>query len=193
MTPGVFTTNSTVPANTIDWYAAVGSGHPFSSSTNPDPCDGIAQTLVSRQYLPANGLSPATTEGGYWWNEDVSGDQYYFETAWSLIMLNRTVFVNCVNNLTGLGVGGTSLTPARIDLSWSAIPNVTGYNVLVSTTSGGPYTQVTYNGGTTKVTAFSDRSGLTNGQTYYFVLQPINGSTTVCQSNQATIKVPKPL
>jgi hypothetical protein len=31
---------------------------------------------------------------------------------------------------------------------------------------------------------------LTNGDTYYFVLQPINASGAVCQSNQATIVVP---
>jgi hypothetical protein len=49
---------------------------------------------------------------------------------------------------------------------------------------------VTYNGGTTTGTAFSDRSKLTNGGTYYFVLQPINATGAVCTSNQATVTIP---
>lgn len=170
-TPGVFTTNSSVPANTIDWYAALS---PANGGT--DPCDGVAQTIVGRQY-------PA----GYWYGDNYDGPQFPYETAWSIIMLQRTVFINCVNNLGGKGTAaGTSA--ARIDLTWTGIPNVTGYDVLRSATTGGPYTQV----GTTTTTAYSDRTGLTSGDTYYYVLQPTNAAGAVCQSNQATIAIPKP-
>jgi PKD domain len=63
-TPGV------VP---IDWYnAEVSKG---------DPTDGVARTLVGDQ-----------TAAGYWSGHNYSGDQYPFETAWAIIMLNRTVF-----------------------------------------------------------------------------------------------------
>jgi hypothetical protein len=169
-TPGVFTTNPSVPANTIDWYSALSPANGGS-----DPCDGVAQTIVGRQY-------PA----GFWYGDNVSGAQYPYETAWSLIMLRRTVFVNCVNNLGGAGTAaGTS--PARIDLTWTGIPNVTGYDVLRSSTTSGPYTEV----GSTTTTAYSDRVGLTSGNSYYYVLQPFNGSGAVCQSNQATITIPK--
>jgi hypothetical protein len=186
-TPGVFS-NPADPANSIDWYAAVATGHYGGA----DACDGVAQTLIERQYLPANSLTAGTPDPGYWWAEDYNGDQYYFETAWSLIMLQRTVFVNCVNNLTGQGISGTAMNPARADLTWTGIPNVTGYNILVSTTNGGPYTQVSYGGGSTTLTAFADETGLTNGSTYYFVLQPVNATGAVCQSNQVTITIPKP-
>jgi hypothetical protein len=181
LTPGVFTTDNSIPANTIDWYAALS---PANGGT--DPCDGIAQTIVQRQYGPNNaGFSNNTP--GFWFNDNYNGDQNYFETAWSLIMLQRTVFVSCVNNLGGAGTAsGTS--PARIDLTWTGIPNVTGYDVLRSATTGGPYTEV----GSTTTTAYSDRSGLTNGNTYYYVLQPVNASGAVCQSNQAKITIPKP-
>jgi PKD repeat protein len=66
---------STTPGKTpIDWYhAEVASG---------DPTDGVARTLI-------NGQSAA----GYWWGHAYgSGTQQYFETAWAIIMLNRTVF-----------------------------------------------------------------------------------------------------
>jgi hypothetical protein len=168
-TPGVFTTNNSVPKNTIDWYAALS---PANGGT--DPCDGVAQTIVGRQ-----------NSAGYWYGDNYSGSQYPYETAWSLIMLQRTVFITCVNNLGGAGTA-SGANPARIDLTWTGIPNVTGYNVLRSASNGGPYTQV----GSTTTTAYSDRTGLTSGDTYYYVLQPVNATGAVCQSNQATVTIP---
>jgi hypothetical protein len=186
LTPGVFTGNSSVPKNTIDWYAAL-----TLTNGGSDPCDGVAQTIVQRQYGPNNapnlyGQNYSSAIPGFWWGDNYYDYQNYYETAWSLIMLQRTVFVSCVNNLGGKGTAsGTS--PARIDLTWTGIPNVTGYEVLRSSTNGGPYTQI----GSTTTTAYSDRVGLSNQQTYYYVLQPVNGSGAVCQSNQATITIPK--
>jgi len=154
-------------ANPIDWYNA--------QAANGDPCDGVAQTLVSRQ-----------NADGSWFGEDYDcGPQCYFETAWSIIMLEKTVFVSCVSDLTGKGTAG-GRTPARVDLTWTAQANVTSYNILRGTTNGGPYTLI----GSSTGPAYSDRSGLTNGDTYYYVLQPQSSGGTVCQSNQAVITVP---
>lgn len=179
-TPGVFTTNSNVPKNTINWYAALSSTHGGS-----DPCDGVAQTLVSYQQTPEYG-----TYDGHWYGNtyDVSSSaQSAYETAWALIMLKGTVFVACINNLAGEGSASGS-APARVDLSWSNQANSTSYNVLRGTASGGPYSKI----GSTTNTSYSDTSGLTNGDTYYYVVQPVNGTAQVCQSNQATITVPLP-
>jgi hypothetical protein len=172
LTPSVF--NSTTPGtppNTIDWYAAVSTSHLGGT----DPCDGIAQTLLDRQYST-----------GQWYGYDYDPPQYVYETAWALIMLQKSVFVACVNNLGGEGTAsGTS--PARIDLTWTGIPSATGYEVLRSTTSGSGYVEV----GTTTSTAYSDRTGLANGGTYYYVLEPTNSAgVTECQSNQATVTIP---
>jgi len=179
LTPGVFPTpGEGAPPNSIDWYAALS---PANGGT--DACDGVAQTLVTFQNNPAYG-----TVDGHWYGNtaDVCGTcQSPFETAWALIMLNRTVFVACVNNLAGEGSSSGS-APARVDLSWSNQANSTSYSVLRSTTSGGPYTQI----GTTTNTAYTDTNGLINGATYYYVVQPLNNGTEVCQSNQAAIKVP---
>jgi len=181
-TPGVFDNAQNPNPNSIDWYAALSA-----ANNGNDPCDGVAQTLVERQYDPNNAAAGyGSSTPGYWYGDNYSGAQDPYETAWSLIMLQRTVFINCVNNLGGSGLA-SGASPARIDLTWSGIPNVTGYTVQRSTTSGGPYTTV----GTTTTTAYSDRTGLTNGDTYYYVLQPFNGAGAVCQSNQAKITVPK--
>jgi hypothetical protein len=92
----------------------------------------------------------------------------------------------CVNNLNGRGTP-SGLAPARIDLTWTGTPNGSSYEVLRGVMSGGPYVLI----GNATLPAFSDRSGLTNGNTYYYALQALDGSgTTVCQSNEANITIP---
>lgn len=61
----------------IDWYAA--------QAANGDPTDGVARTLVNDQSSYSSG-------GGYWYGHNYEGNQYRFETAWAIIMLNRTIF-----------------------------------------------------------------------------------------------------
>ena len=60
----------------IDWYAAQTTG--FGGT---DPTNGVARTLVAGQ----NG-------DGSWFAHNYTGNQYYFETASAIIMLNKTVF-----------------------------------------------------------------------------------------------------
>ncbi len=175
-TPGVFTTNSSVPKNSIDWYAAL-------SSTNggSDPCDGVAQTLVNYQASPAYGVAD-----GHWYGNDYYGYQFYYETSWALIMLKQTLFISCINNLAGAGASAGSTGP-RVDLSWSNQQNSNSYNVLRSTSLNGTYSQI----GTTSNTSFSDTKNLVNGDTYYYVVEPIIGGVEACQSNKAVVTVPK--
>jgi cellulose 1,4-beta-cellobiosidase len=56
-----------------------------------------------------------------------------------------------------------------VTLSWPAPSGASSYAVFRSTTSGGPYTQIA----TTTSTTYTD-TGLTNGVTYYYVVQAIN-------------------
>jgi len=177
-TPNVFPGNSVtgVPKNELDWYAAVST-----ADGGIDPCNGVAETLVDLQLNPAYGVYD-----GHWYGNDYEAPQTYYETAWSIIMLNKTVFVACVNNLAGRGVpsgpGGGQIT-----LEWSAQTNATGYNVLRSSTNGGPYTQI----GTTGLTGYRDANdGLLPNTTYYYVVQPTQAGTEICQSNQAAIPIP---
>ena len=173
-TPNVFTGDNSIPANEIDWYGALSA-----ANGGTDPCDGIAQTLVSYQ-------DPT----GFWYGHDYSqgyeGGQSPFETAWSIIMLNKTVFVSCVSNLGGRG-SASGQGGDQITLSWTGQANATSYNILRSSTNGGPYSQV----GTSTVTSYRDgNDGLVGGDTYFYVVQPVQGSTEICQSNQAAIKIP---
>jgi hypothetical protein len=58
---------------------------------------------------------------------------------------------------------------AQIALAWTPSLTATSYNVLRSTTSGGPYTTV----GTSATTSFTN-TGLTNGTIYYYVVAAVN-------------------
>jgi hypothetical protein len=178
--------NPTPPPG-IDWYKA--EAVPYDPSGVVGQCDGVARSLVDRQGI--NGGYPPTAAvptNGWWFGHSFATNHWPFETAWSIIMLRRTVFVSCVNNLNGKGTP-SGRAPARIDLTWTGIPSAASYNVLRGTVAGGPYAPV----GNTTVTAFSDTSGLVNGQTYFYVLQPVSSGangTTICQSNEAKVTIP---
>jgi len=181
LTPITTLKSKTAGVNPIDWYSAQASAG--------DPCDGIAISLVDRQGL--NGgypPTPAVPTNGWWYGHSSVSNHYPFETAWSIIMLRRTVFVACVNNLSGRGTP-SGIGPTRVDLTWTGISNVDHYDVLRGTATGGPYVKV----GSATGTAFRDTNALQNGKTYFYVLQPINASGgEICQSNEAKVVIPLP-
>jgi hypothetical protein len=169
LTPIQMLHSSTPGVVDLDWYAAeVSAGA---------PTDGVARWLVGQQ-------NPA----GYWYNqlEVNTSSQWPFSTGWAIIMLRRTVFTACVTDLTGKGTP-SGRAPARVDLTWSAQNGADHYTVLRGTVSGGPYSTL----GTTMIPAFSDTAGLSNGSTYFYVLQPDNANGgEICQSNEKQITIP---
>ncbi|MGA2814488.1 MAG: PKD domain-containing protein, partial [Candidatus Acidiferrum sp.] len=96
---------------------------------------------------------------------------------------------SCISNLTGTGVAASGGTAATTNLTFSAMAGAASYNVLRSTVSGGPYAQLAK----ITVTSYSDASGLANGLTYFYIVQPLNSSGTIlCQSNEARVTIPLP-
>jgi rhamnogalacturonan endolyase len=66
-------------------------------------------------------------------------------------------------------------------LTWSAAANATGYLIQRGTASGGSYTEV----GSTAGLTFDD-TGLTNGSTYYYVINSTNSNGTSVDSSQVS-------
>ncbi|MBE7501894.1 MAG: PKD domain-containing protein [Verrucomicrobiales bacterium] len=74
-TPIKWLRSQTAGVPPLDWYAA--------EVSQGAPTDGVARTLVNDQSFGA--------QWGYWSGHNYRGDQYPFETAWAIQMLNRTI------------------------------------------------------------------------------------------------------
>jgi fibronectin type 3 domain-containing protein len=78
---------------------------------------------------------------------------------------------------------------AQVALTWMASSGATGYNVGRSTTSGGPYTQIS----TSATASFTD-TGLTNGTKYFYIVSAFNsvGQSANSAEVSATPSLPPP-
>ena len=70
---------------------------------------------------------------------------------------------------------------AEVALTWTAATSATSYHVKRSTTSGGPYTQVS----APATSVFTD-TGLTNGTMYFYVVSALNSAGESPNSAQAS-------
>lgn len=79
----------------------------------------------------------------------------------------------------------------RVTLTWTASPSTftAGYDILRSTVSGGPYTQVgSASGGAT--TTFTDSASLGLNITYYYVIRGRRSNWISAQTAQISAKTP---
>jgi fibronectin type 3 domain-containing protein len=77
---------------------------------------------------------------------------------------------------------------AQVGLTWTASAGATSYHVKRSTTSGGPYTQIS----APTATNFTD-TGLTNGRAYFYVVSALNSAGESANSSQANATPVAPL
>jgi fibronectin type 3 domain-containing protein len=70
---------------------------------------------------------------------------------------------------------------AQVSLAWTASAGATSYHAKRSTTSGGPYTQVTV-----PATTSDTDTGLSNGTTYYYVVSALNAAGESANSAQVS-------
>lgn len=93
----------------IDWYAAE-AGKPdnvCAGGTNASS-NGVARTLVNDQNV-----------AGYWYGNDYTSTMYTFDTAWAIMMLNRTVFESGVPVAVAKAVPNPSVVGQTITLDGS--------------------------------------------------------------------------
>jgi sialate O-acetylesterase len=157
-----------------EWVRVVRSGNVFTTYGSPDGVNwtamGASQTIVM----------PATIYAGL------------ALTSHDNTQLNTTVF----SNVSGFSLqspaapaslsASTRTSDGNISLSWNASVGALGYNVLMSTTNGGPYTTVASNINAVSYTPM----GLTAGSTYYYVVSALTGTGQSANSNQVTAAVP---
>ncbi len=112
-------------------------------------------------------------------------------TAHNQTVLNAATFDNVVvthptpNAPSGLNATADLTQEA---LNWAPAPGANSYNVLRSTTDGGPYTPIATDIADTNYTDTT----ITNGTTYYYVVTTVNANGESADSNQATALAPLP-
>ena len=128
------------------------------SSMSIDPVDDCTFWYVN-QYIPSS--------GAFNWATHI----YSFK------------FASCGPTAAPAAPAGLVATPgnAQVSLSWNSSSGAATYNVLRSTTSGGPYSMIATDVASTSLT----NTGLTNGTAYYYVVQAVNSAGTSSNSNQA--------
>jgi hypothetical protein len=87
----------------------------------------------------------------------------------------------CTPPAAPTGLVATAVSSSQINLAWNAVSGAIEYDVYRSTTSGGPYSQIT----TVTGTSFPN-TGLTAGTTYYYVVKAFDGTCESGFSNQAS-------
>ena len=104
-----------------------------------------------------------------------SGSQTY--SVWTVGSGSYQFGWNVLTAPTGLRASAGN---ARVTLSWNSIPNVTGYNVKRSTTSGSSYTLIA--SGVTD-TNYAD-VGLANNTNYFYVVSALSGGGESANSTE---------
>src|SRR6266513_1988056 len=157
---------TTSPASTsqinLSWTASSGatSYNVLRSTTSGGPYTSIASGVITTSYTNT-GLS--------------AGTAYYYVVE----AANSTGMSGNSNQASGTARAASA---GQINLSWAASTGATSYNVLRSTTSGGPYAQVA---GSLTSTSYSD-TGLTALATYYYAVQAVDAGGTSANSSPAS-------
>ncbi len=86
---------------------------------------------------------------------------------------------------TPTGLSATATSVSMVDLTWTVSTNAWSYNIYRSLASGFTPSPSNLVAQGIAGSPYSD-SGLTNGTTYYYVVQAVNGAGTSSQSNQAS-------
>lgn len=150
---------------------------------------GVTQYVVERaKFADGPWVAIATDVQGTSFNDiDATYGHTYYYAVSALTAAGQESDSSNVASATVIPAAPTNLTAtagnAQATLSWSASNGATSYNILRSTTNGGPYTLIA-----TGITATSYvNSKLTNGTTYYYVVQAVDASGPSANSNQASV------
>ena len=150
------------------------------------PYEGVLPGFAGNNFCP--NLTKATNGDYYVWDNDESA---HGPQRWHLVNAKN------IREQAGLGALGTTISLSNqvyifpcgligrndntsAQLFWQSVPGANSYNVRYSLTNGGAYTVLA---GNTTNTSYLAR-GLTNGQTYYFVVTAIQAGTEGPTSEQ---------
>jgi len=137
-------------------------GNPVASGTGNSAILTIIFTSQTARYIRVTQTASATT---LWWS------------------IHEFNVLGTVPS-TPSALTGMSLSGNEVNLSWSASAGAAGYNIKRGLSTGGPYTNVTWN----LIDASYVDSGLIAGTLYYYVVTGTNGYGESPLSNEITVR-----
>jgi len=193
--PSSVTTTATTGQVTVNWAASSGANYYLvQRSVYENNGGAILGGLASssEQYNTLNTILLTNTATGTTYTDPTvtNGSTYsYTVSAVNASGTSPTVTsTNTVPRAVAPAVAPVLTTAAasgQVTLTWTAVPNATGYVIEVATASGGPYTLLT------SITAqtYVD-TGLANGTTYYYTVQATDSGGASTLSNVASAVTP---
>jgi titin len=154
----------------LSWNAVTGAGayRVLLAKVSGGPYSNVG--TVNTTAFDTNGLSAATTYYITVQATNASGPS------------NRATEVSALTDpASPTGVKASAVSVSEIDLSWTAVTGASVYEVLRSTTTGGPYTTIA----TPTATSFAD-TALKPATTYYYVIEAANASGPSANSVEAS-------
>lgn len=149
---------------------------------------GVSQYVVERTMMTGEGWAAIATDvqGTSFDDMDATNGRTYYYTVSAVTPAGEQSAASNVASVTIVPAAPTGLTAtagnAQIALSWSASTGATSYDLLRSTTNGSGYVVVA-----TGITGTSfTNTQLTDGKTYYYVVQAVNAGGISANSNQAS-------
>lgn len=137
-----------------------------------DRRNNVEQVRVS---APQTGTWTVTVEGF-----NVPGNSQSGSTTQPYaLVISGVLAPPCTTPGTPVGLTAQPNGDNRIDLSWTAVPS-DSYRVYRASQSGGPYTQIASG---VLGSSYSDTSGVSGGQTYYYRVSAFN--EVECESGQS--------
>jgi len=170
--------------------AVVGSSASLNGSLNASGASvTVTSASLNNSEFVLSGISlPATLAAGQstpftvTFTPNASG-----ATSASLSFSSNAANSPAVQSMTGTGTAATQHTA---DLTWNPSNNAVGYNLYRSSVSGGPYSMI--NTSPDGTTAYADNT-VVSGQTYYYVVTAVDGSSNEsAYSNQTQAIIPNP-
>ena len=178
-------------------FLACGGNRPPVADAGPD--QSVNGGITGSATVSLDGLGSSDADGDpltYAWSGafgSASGAQPQVTLAAGTHTIALTVNdgTNTATDWTTITVSGCTppsvvarAKSGQVQVTWSAAPGATGYNVYRSTVAGGPYAPVASLA--SSVLAYLDRP-LTNGTTYHYIVRTTGAlGVETCQSQQAS-------
>jgi fibronectin type 3 domain-containing protein len=193
---GWFNSSGGLTAGETSLVSVLQNGGSANASTQAEMFKNGALLASGTVYVPPVATRSVNYIGKTYWSEGMfQGD------IAEIILYNRKLGAaevaavhQYISTKYGLVVDGTTPPPlsvpsglvatagsASVALNWNAVSGASGYRVLRSTVSGGPYTLVA----SPSSTSYTD-TGLNNGTTYHYVLRAYDAGGESANSQQVS-------